>query len=282
MATRKDIALLLLRSKVRRSMRFRLNHLAVAVLFASACTVNLQHDLNETDANDIYVLLQNNSINADKVKEGEGKDARYVITVPKADVAAAAVLLREHSLPRPEATGLAVFKQTKGMIPTQTEERGMFMEALGGEVSNALNKIPNVLEARAIVMIPENNDLTQSEKKPMPSASVLIKYMPDNAKGGKEPVSEADIKEFVSRAVPELKPEAVKVIMTQFLPPAKEENENRSQLLMGVRIDKSSAGTLKGMIAVGVLMMVSLAGVIVFLLLRKPAVSNGRRSKSEA
>jgi type III secretion protein J len=263
-------------------MRFRLNHLAVAALVASACTVNLQHDLNETDANDIYVLLQNNSINADKVKEGEGKDARYVITVPKADVAAAAVLLREHSLPRPEATGLAIFKQTKGMIPTQTEERAMFIEAIGGEVSNALNKIPNVLEARTIVMIPENNDLTQSEKKPMPSASVLIKYMPDNAKGGKEPVSETDIKEFVSRAVPELKPEAVKVIMTQFLPPAKEENENRAQVVMGVRVDKSSAGTLKGMIAIGVLMMVMLAGVIVFLLLRKPAVSNGRRSKSDA
>ena len=43
--------------------------------------------------------------------------------------------------------GLAIFKKTKGMIPTQTEERAMFIEALGGEVSNALNRIPGVLEA---------------------------------------------------------------------------------------------------------------------------------------
>ena len=31
---------------------------ASLVLVLSACTVDLQHDLNEDDANDIYVLLQ--------------------------------------------------------------------------------------------------------------------------------------------------------------------------------------------------------------------------------
>ena len=62
----------------------------VGVIFlASACSVNLQHDLTEDDANDIYVLLQKKSIDAAKNKEGEGKEARYVIAVPKADVATA-------------------------------------------------------------------------------------------------------------------------------------------------------------------------------------------------
>jgi type III secretion protein J len=245
----------------------------------SGCNVNLQHDLNEGDANDIYVLLQNNSINADKIKEGEGKDARYVIVVPKADVAAAASLLREHSLPREQADGLAVFKQTKGMIPTQTEERAMFIEALAGEVSNSLLKIPNVLEAKAIVNIPENNDLAQADKRPLPSASVLMKYMPDP--GDKPPVTETEVRDFVARAVAELKPENVKVIMTKYVPPPKDENENRMQLVMGVRVDKASASTLKGMIGMGVVVILVLIAAVVFFALRKPPVSNGRRGKAQ-
>ncbi len=264
-------------------MRFRLKTLAatlvLVLVLVTGCTVNLQHDLNEGDANDIYVLLQNNSINADKTKEGEGKEARYVIVVPKADVAAAASLLREHSLPRPQADGLAIFKQTKGMIPTQTEERAMFIEALAGEVSNSLIKIPNVLEAKAIVNIPENNDLAQADKRPLPSASVLIKYMPDP--GDKPPVSETDVRDFVAKAVAELKPENVKVIMTRYVPPPKDENENRMQLVMGVRVDKSSATTLKGMIGAFVLFILVLVGAVIFLGLRKPAASNGRRSKAQ-
>jgi type III secretion protein J len=90
----------------------RLAVLAALSFLISACSLNLQHDLTEDDANDIYVLLQKKSIDATKLKEGEGKDARYVISVPKADVATAAQLLREHSLPRPKADGLAIFKMT--------------------------------------------------------------------------------------------------------------------------------------------------------------------------
>lgn len=237
-------------------------------LLASACSVNLQHDLNEDDANDIYVLLQKKSIDATKIKEGEGKDARYVISVPKADVATAAQLLREHSLPRPKSDGLAIFKMTKGMIPTQTEERAMFIEALGGEVSNALNRVPGVLEAKTIVMIPEVNDLTQPEKKPLPSASVLIKYMPQE---GKAPVAIEDVQAFVANAVPELKKESVKVLMTEAKFVTEVSEEPRLQRVMGVNVDKASAGTFKTIIGVFALLFIAMAGLTAFMVVRKPS-----------
>ena len=41
------------------------------VLLASACSLEVQHDLTEDDANDIYVLLQKKSIDATKHKEGD-------------------------------------------------------------------------------------------------------------------------------------------------------------------------------------------------------------------
>jgi type III secretion protein J len=248
----------------------------LAVLLACACTVNLHHDLNEEDANDIYVLLTKAQIDTTKVREGEGKDARYVIAVPKADVERSAGLLKKHSLPRPHADGLGIFKSTKGMIPTQTEERAMLLEALAGEVSNALNRVPGILDVRTIVMIPENNDLTQPEKRPAPSASVLLTYLKVE---GKVPVQERDIQEFVSRAVPELKVENVKVMMNeQRLVMGDENEDDRIIKVLGIRVDRGSAGTLKGLLAVFSVLFLLMAGLTAFFAVRKPK-SNGKKPR---
>jgi type III secretion protein J len=243
-------------------------------LLASACTTKLQHELNEDDANEIYVLLIKNGIDATKEREGEGKEARYIISVPKADAQVAAELMRDHSLPRPRSDGLAIFKQTKGMIPTQTEERAMFIEAVGGEVSNALNRVPGVLEARTIVMIPENNDLTQPDKRPLPSASVLIKYF-----GESPPLKEDDVQEFVAHAVPEMKKENVKVIQRPATF-ATMTNTDPYKSVMGISVRETSATTLKLMIGGFGLFSIVMAAAVFFLLTRKPATSSGRPSRS--
>jgi type III secretion protein J len=255
----------------------------VTLIFAlvlASCSLNLQNDLQEDDANEIYVLLQKRGIDAAKIKEGEGKDARYVISVPKADVATAAELLREYSLPRPQFGGLGVFKQMKGMIPTQVEERAMFIEAIGGEVSNALNRIPGVLESRTIVMIPETNDLTQPEKKPKPTASVLIKYMMVD---GKPPISIEDVQGFVANSVPEMDKERVKVLLTEakFVKDDNANEEVQFKTFLGVKVHSNSVGTFKMLIGVFILLFIGAAGVAMFFVIRKPASRPGPRSKTQ-
>ena len=160
---------------------------------------------------------------------------------------------------------------TKGMIPTQTEERAMFIEALGGEVSNALNRVPGVLEARTIVMIPESNDLTQPDKKPMPSASVLIKYM---AVDNKPPLAEGDVKEFVANAVPELKKDAVKVLMTEAKFVTEEASGPRMVRVLGVNVEQTSANTFKAIIGVFAMLFLAMAGATAFMMVRKPGPSS--------
>jgi len=237
------------------------------LLCLAGCSLELQHDLNEDDANEIYVLMLKKGIEASKVKEGEGKDARFVISVPKSKVRQAAELLREYSLPRPRSDGLAIFKQTKGMIPTQTEERAMLIEALGGEISNALNRIPGVLESRTIVMIPEVSDLTQAEKRPQPTASVLVKYM---AVDGKSTVSPEQVRGFVANAVPELKSENVQVLMTE----AKFLSENNSdcqpETILGIQVVCGSATAFRTLVGVFALLFFGLAGGVVFMVFRRP------------
>ncbi len=255
--------------------------LAFTALLLSACSVELQHDLNEEDANEIYVLLQHNGIPATKAKEEGGNEPKYIIIVPKQDVATAAQLLKDHSLPRPMADGLAVFKKNKGMIPTQTEERAMFIEAIGGEVSNALNRVPGVLEARTIVMIPEVNDLTQPDKKPMPSASVLVKF---RGTDGKPPLSADEIREFVARAVPELKKDSVTVLMTEAksVGDMEVDAQSRMQSVLGFRMDKGSADSFKMLLAVFAILFLAMAGVTAFMFVRKPGGSAPPRRRTSA
>ncbi len=250
-------------------------------LVLSGCTVELQHDLTEDDANDIYVLLQRNGIEAKKLKEEGGNVPKYIISVGKQDVADAAQLLRDYALPRPYVDGLGVFKKMKGMIPTQTEERAMFIEALGGEISNSLNRIPGVLEARVIVMIPETNDLTQPEKKPMPSVSVFIKYRAASDEKASAPVTEAEVKEFVATAVPELRKEAVTVMMKRAGAVESDPNApaaERNQTVFGMRMPKQSADLFKVVVGVGALLMLAMAGLTAFAFIRKPSGNgNGTR-----
>jgi type III secretion protein J len=238
----------------------------LVALFLSACSVELQHDLSEDDANDIYVKLQNEGINATKDRdEGGGNEIRYKITVAKADVAASTTILRKYALPRPKADGLAAFRKGKGMIPTATEERAMFVEALAGEVSNSLNRYPGVLEAKVIINIPEVNDLTQPDKKPLPSSSVFIKY----AEGLRSPpLDERAVQKFVAMAVAELPAERVTVLFT---PDRQEEAGNKEDHMtnvLGIMVARGSADQLKIMIGVGAFLMMAMAGLLAFTFIR--------------
>ncbi|ATB31820.1 type III secretion protein [Melittangium boletus] len=250
----------------------------LALALGTGCTIDLQHDLSEQDANEIYVLLSKHGINATKLKEEGGNELRFRMQVPKADAAQAAELLRDYSLPRPKEKGLSHFAKG-GMVPTATEERAMLLKALGGEVSNALNQIDGVLEARVIVMIPENNDLTQPENKPMPSSSVFIKYRP-GAKN-EPPIKREDIQQFVSTAVPELKPSAVTVLLTPATTPDTEGiRDDQLKELMGIRMTASSLGQFRMMAAVAVLLVLASLGLAAWPFLRGGGASAARaRSK---
>jgi type III secretion protein J len=153
------------------------------------------------------------------------------------------------------------------MVPTATEERAMLLKALGGEVSNALNQIDGVLEARVIVMIPENNDLTQPENKPEPSASVFIKYRPGLK--NESPIKREDVQQFVSTAVPELKPAAVTVLLTPALAPDAEVGpESRLQDVFGMRMTASSVSQFRMMAGVAVMVILAAIGLAIWPMLR--------------
>jgi type III secretion protein J len=201
------------------------------------------------------------------LKEEGGNEPTYMVKVAKADFRQASKLLSQYSLPRPKAPGLDLFVKNKGMIPTQTEERAMLILALGGEVSQALQKVEGILEARTIVNMPENNDLTQPEKKPISSVSVLVKcrYTVD----GKPPVSDGELRKFVAAALPEVRPENVAVLFTQAVLPGQDANAgDRTQEVLGFQMTKASADSFRIAAGITALIVLALAGFTVFSFMR--------------
>lgn len=252
--------------------------LPVALLLLAGCSIELQHDLSEQDANDIYVLLNENGISATKTRAEGGQEPVFIISVAKGDATQAAKLLREHALPRPHKEGLSIFKRIKGMVPTQSEERGILLEALGGEVANVFNAVDGVLMAEAIISLPQVTDLTQPDQKPLPAASVFIKYRP--GPDGRSPISDEQVKLFASRAISELSADRVEVLQTAGLPPSADLSPGaRMQEVMGLQMTAASASMFKAYAAGSLLLILALAGVCGWLVTRGGAgAGRGRRS----
>lgn len=250
----------------------------LALLLVTGCSIELQHGLSEDDANEIYVLLSKNGINATKVAVGDGKDMVFTIQVSKSDAAQAAELLRSNSLPRPMEKGFNHFAKGS-MVPTAAEERAMMLKAVAGEVSNALTKVDGVLETDVIVNIPENNDLTQPENKPMPSASVMLRYRPTLE--GKSPVTEKEVQQFVSSAVQELKPDKVTVLLTPAQPPAADgPPESRLQDVFGLRMTAGSASEFRVLVALVSIFVLGMIGLSAWVLMRGGSgASTGRPAR---
>jgi type III secretion protein J len=263
-------------------MSFRFSRALLAslsLLALCACEIQLQHNLPEQDANDIYVLLTENGISATKVREEGGNEPTFGIKVAKQDATQAAKLLKENSLPRQMQSGFAGIRQGKGMIPTQTEETAMFLEALGGEVSNALNRVDGVLEAKVIVMLPERDDLSTPDQKPHPSASVFLKYR--QSVTGEKPLDEASVKSFVSKAVGrDLRVEDVSVIMKPARPHISETDPDNNLVdVMSFQMTKRSQRRFKMMAVLVGGGVLAIVGLSVWSFVR--GSRNGRKRRPE-
>jgi type III secretion protein J len=181
----------------------------LASLALSACTVDVQHDLSEEDANEIFGVLYERGFNPVKHRE-DGEALHYAVAVSKPDAARASTLLRKHGLPRTHQPGWAVFADQK-MLTTPSEERALLMQALSGEVANILGRIPSVVDTRVIVNVPPTDELLPGTEKAPTTASVFVRYRADSTSTPLG-VPEEQLKRFVAGAVPDLKPERVTVV----------------------------------------------------------------------
>ncbi|HCF57292.1 MAG TPA: type III secretion protein [Myxococcales bacterium] len=237
------------------------------VLLLSACQVEIQHQLTEREANEILVLLERKGIPTVKNKEEGGRELTWMISVPKAHAANAAMLLKENELPRTRSPGFEIFNRGS-LIPTATEERAMFLQALAGELSKTICSIDGVLDARVHINIPQTDELSDREARPQPSASVLIKYRAYTDPGEKAPpppVTDDQIQQLVARAVQDMSPEKVSVVMTPAAMHGGLDTTGPNLVeVLGVRMAADSVNVFRGLLAVLVLIILGQGGYIAY------------------
>jgi type III secretion protein J len=157
-------------------------------------------------------------------------------------------------------------------VPTPTEERARYLEALAGEIERTLETADGVVTARVHLVLPEPDPLTVDGKPRVAAqAAVLLKVRPAPA-----PLREADVQKLVAGSVAGLSPEAVAVVVT----PATEVPSQRAPALASVgplKMDPASRKLLVGILLAGLAIIATLA-ILLFLTARRLAGLERKKS----
>ena len=185
----------------------------VAAMAAGACSSNVLHGVDERSANEATAALERAGIGAEKLPdEGApaGGGATYTIRVAHADGTRAVDLLRALALPHDRRRGFAETYGQPSLIPTPSEERARYIDALAGEIEKTLESADGVVSARVHLVLEEIDPLAADTKpRATARAAVLLKARPGTA-----PFSDGDVQKLVAGSVAGLDPTAVSIVMT--------------------------------------------------------------------
>jgi type III secretion protein J len=241
-------------------MRLRL-WLVLASLAVGCSGVDLQSGLEERQANQAVVALDQAGIAAEKMREEGGRVPTYRLRVPRGDAAQALKVLQAHELPREAPKGVLEVLGQPSLIPTATQERALHVSALSGELARTLETIDGVLAARVHLSLPDDNPLREAERRARPSASVLIKARPGTA------LAENDVKRLVAGSVDGLDLAQVSVVVTVGQP-AQPLQAADLAAVGPFRVARSSRAPLLGTLVAALVAIIGLCVLLVVIALR--------------
>jgi len=226
--------------------------IAVVVLAALAgCSAEVASELDERQSREVMAALGRAGIAAER--ESGGSDGGFTVTVGAKEASTAMAVLEAEGLPRRPEKGLAGLYGSASMIPTATEEKARYIDALGSEIAGHLRQLDGVLDASVIVTAPVADAFAPPETaKPRPTASVLIRI----PAGGVAP-NETNIAKLVASAAEGLVPEDVTVVMTEA--PKSPAASGPSFARVGpISVAQSSKAALQALLGGGLLLVIVL------------------------
>jgi type III secretion protein J len=186
-----------------------MRRLWIVVVLALGCSIPIQHGLDETAANEILTLLQRAGIEASKNRD---EDGAFAVAVAKTDALRAMELMRSLGLPRGPRAGFGEIYKQPSLVPSPTEERARYVEALAGEIARTLETVEGVASARVHLVLPELDPLAVDGKPRVPAqAAVLLK----TRAGRPAPITDGEVQKLLAGSVPGLDPSAVAVVVTK-------------------------------------------------------------------
>jgi type III secretion protein J len=239
--------------------------LAAALLLLSGCSEPIYHGLDERDANEMVVVLEQQGIDASKRRDPAADDA-WIIEVPPAQSGEAWRILQKEGLPRREVSGFDQFYPSGGLVPTENEERVLLQFSTAQELTRSLLKIDGVVDAQVNLVLPEKPKVQlESTVIEPPRASVLVKY---KAESQKPPVSREEVARLVSGGVEGLEQKRVDVIFTRAERSAQPLAKSKVSSIGPIAVAPESETAFQILIGIMGLCIVGLSGAVVFMVLR--------------
>jgi type III secretion protein J len=150
------------------------------------------------------------------------------------------------------------------LVPTATEERARYLEALSGEIERTLETVDGVVSARVHLVLEESDPLEGGKARVPAQAAVLLKTRPPLPT-----MKEADVQKLVAASVPGLSPAAVAVVAT----PAAEARAAAALAPVGpLRVSPGTRSLLVGTLVAALGLLGALAALLLFTARRLAAL----------
>jgi type III secretory pathway lipoprotein EscJ len=184
----------------------------VSVAFSAGCgEKSVAMSDNEFEANQMFVILNSNGFHVRKTAP-EGDSKMWSVTIDEGffgegEAAAAIQLLHDYGLPRAPEPEPKDNGSSLGIV-SDNEEKDKQKRELQRQIERQLYTLSGVIRSSVIIALPDDDVLSLEKTPPTASVSLVLKET--------EPkLSVADVQNLVSGSVPNLKPENVKVAITQ-------------------------------------------------------------------
>lgn len=228
------------------------------------CDEPIYHDLDEGQANQMVVALNQQGFAAEKQRDPNDGE-RWAVVVPGPQRVPAWEALAQQGLPRPGAGGFGEFYPGSGLIPTAQEERVVLQYATAREIQASLLKIQGVVDAHVNLVLPEKPRVQMSNSVVSePRASVLVQWR-EREEG--PPLSEEEVRYLVSGGVEQLKPESVHVVMLATAAPPPRASAPALDRVGPLKVAPESAGLLKGLVLLMGGIIIALSSLVAYLVL---------------
>ena len=185
----------------------RLSKLLLLVFLAVGCTDELLlENLSTKQSIEVLIRLQEAGVNATRVRSS-GRGEKYSVNVSSTDISRALKIVHELGLPKKQDSSLEELTKPKGFVPNSKEISSVRLDrVLSLEVERIIEAFPGVIEAKAVVRSSFPVTRNKFEKNKSSSASIVIRY---ESETNKQPFTDDEIKEVVSKAVPGLDSERI-------------------------------------------------------------------------
>jgi type III secretion protein J len=180
---------------------------AVLLLLLAACSTPIRHGLDEPAANEVVTALERANIGAEKARDDASGPTAFLVRVASGDAVRALDVLHELGLPRAKRTGFAETYGQASLVPTATEERARYLQALSGEIERTLETVDGVVGARVHLVLEEAEGMGDKPRNPA-HAAVLLRTRGLT-------IAEPDVQKLVAGSVPGLAAANVAVVSTR-------------------------------------------------------------------